>query len=282
MAENIVSAENKRQVDYPIRFKILVVDQQESYLQGVMDLLREVGYNVDAASDSDSTYRKLKNSVRPVDMLIIDLECVHNVDQLAFLRILRKAKFCKSTQLIITTRSSIDRRLIQVRDELAISASFNKTRPLDELVCLVTALLPPGGLNLRASRRVPVKFQVRYTAGINSQLHQAINLSLGGIFILNSQPDPVGTLVNLAFTLPGTNIPLKAEAKIVRVVQYALGAKTLQHQTFPPGNGLIFVDMSEEHRRMLREFCDQEETRIFRMPTLMTNLPAIQGQEVVS
>jgi uncharacterized protein (TIGR02266 family) len=279
MAEN-VSAENKRQVDYPIRFKILVVDRQGSYLQSVTSLLRGLGYNIDAASDSDSTRRKLKNSVRPVDMLIIDLDCIHNLDQLVFLRILRKAKCCNNTQLIITTHTSIDRRLIQVRDELAISASFNKARPLEELLCLVTALLPPGGLNLRASRRVPVKFQVCYTVGANSRLHQATNLSLGGIFILNSQPDPVGTEVNLAFTLPGTDMPLKAQAKVVRVVQYALDARTLQCQAFPPGNGLVFVDMSEEHRRMLREFCDQEETRIFSMPTLMTNLPAIQGQEV--
>src|SRR5213083_2771785 len=132
MAENIVPAENKRQADYPIRFKILVVDKQGAYLQSVTSLLRGIRYNIDVASDSDSTRRKLKNSVRPVDMLIIDLDCIHNLDQLVFLRILRKAKCCINTQLIITTHTSIDRRLIQVRDELAISASFNKTRPLEE------------------------------------------------------------------------------------------------------------------------------------------------------
>jgi hypothetical protein len=75
----------------------------------------------------------------------------------------------------------------------------------------------------------------------------------------------------LAFTLPGKEVTLKAEAKVVRVVQHASEAGPLHSQTFPPGNGLVFVEMSADHQRLLKEFCDEEETRIFRLPTMLAN-----------
>jgi CheY-like chemotaxis protein len=257
--------------DASIRFKVLVVDEHGPHLDYLVGVLREVGYNVDAALDSEATFRKLRSSVRPVDLLIIDLESLHGVDALRFLQVLRKEECCTNTHLIVTIRGWLDGRLVDVRSELAIRASFNKARPIEELLCLVTAILPPRGHNLRSSRRFPVKFLVDYGVGTNRQLFYANNLGLGGIFVCNPQPDPVGTLAHLSFTLPGNTVPVKAEAKVVRAVQQVSEVGTLRRQTFPPGNGLVFVEMRAEHRQLLKEFCDQEETRIFRLPTMLTN-----------
>jgi hypothetical protein len=190
---------------------------------------------------------------------------------LRFLQVLRSEECCTNTHLIITIRGVIDGRLVEVRNDLAIRASFNKVRPIEELLCLVTALLPPRGHNLRSSRRFPVKFLVDYTVGVRRQMFYANNLGLGGIFVCNPQPDPVGTLAGLTFTLPGNAVALKTEAKVVRVVQQSSEVGSLQYQTFPPGNGLVFVEMCAEDRRVLQEFCEQEETRIFRLPTMLTN-----------
>lgn len=257
--------------DNPIRFKILVVDQAGPHIDYLVGVLREVGYNVDAASDSEATFRKLRSSVRPVDLLIIDLESLRGVDGLRFLHVLRKEECCTKTHVIVMIRGSLDSRLVDVRSELAVRASFNKLRPIEELLCLVTAILPPRGHNLRSSRRFPVKFLVDYAVGSNRQLCYANNLGLGGIFVCNPQPDPVNTLAQLSFTLPGNAVPLKAEAKVVRAVQQVSEVGTLHYQTFPPGNGLVFLEMSAEHQRLLKEYCDEEETRIFRLPTMLEN-----------
>lgn len=262
---------NAHLADTPIRFKVLVVDRPGPHLDYLVGVLREVGYNVDAVSDSEDTFRKLRSSVRPVDLLIIDLESLHGVDGLRFLQVLRKEECCTNTHLIVTIRGSLDGRLVDVRSELAIRASFNKLRPIEELLCLVTAILPPRGHNLRSSRRFPVKFLVDYAVGTNRQLFYANNLGLGGIFVCNAQPDPVGTVAQLAFTLPGNTVPLKAGAKVVRVVQHASEVGPLHSQTFPPGNGLVFMEMGADHQRLLKEFCDEEETRIFRLPTMLGN-----------
>jgi len=262
---------NAQLADNPIRFKVLVVDQPGPHLDYLVGVLREVGYNVDVASDSEATFRKLRSSVRPVDLLIVDLESLPGVDGLRFLQVLRKEECCTNTHLIVTIRGALDGRLVGVRSELAIRASFNKVRPIEELLCLVTAILPPRGHNLRSSRRFPVKFLVDYAVGASRQLFYANNLGVGGIFVCNPQPDPVGTLAQLSFTLPGNTVPLKAETKVVRAVQPVSEVGTLRRQTFPPGNGLVFVEMRAEHRQLLKEFCDQEETRIFRLPTMLTN-----------
>jgi len=262
--------DNMLQMDSPIRFKVLVVDQPGPHLEYLVNVLREVGYNVDAASDSETTYRKLRSSVRPVDLIIIDLECLKEVDGLRFLKALKKEEFCGSTQLIITTHRLLDERLNQVRSELAIYACFNKARPLEELLCLATSVLPPSGHNLRASRRFPVKFLLHYTVGASRYPYYATNLSRGGMFILNSRPDPVDTVVELAFTLPGSTVPLNGAAKVVRVVHQILEVGTSQYQMFPPGNGLAFVEMAAEHRGILNEFCEREESRIFGSPALLS------------
>ena len=52
------------------KLKILVVDQPDSnYARTLVDSLNDGGFNADFCSDSETTYRKLKNSVRPVDLL---------------------------------------------------------------------------------------------------------------------------------------------------------------------------------------------------------------------
>ena len=246
-----------------MKLKILVVEQDPLYLRCLMEILTEVGFNVDACSDEDASYRKLKNSVRPVDLLILDLECIQEVDRFEFLRVLKEQEFCKDTKIIITTNSLIDERLNDARIELAICACFNKTRPLEELLYIVTDTLPPGGQNLRAFRRIPARFLVSYVVGQETQLHYAANVSHGGVFIRNTQPDPVGTVVQLTFSLPGRSSTLKATAKVVRIVQTFPDVSPLRHETFPPGNGLVFLEMTEKHKCVLKEFLAAEETRIF-------------------
>src|SRR3989442_842600 len=246
-----------------MKSKILVVEQEGLYLRCLIDILGEVGFNVDSCCDEEASYRKLKNSVRPVDLLIIDLECIQQVDRFGFLKILREREFCKSTKVIITTDSLIDERLSQVQNELGICACFNKARPPEELVYIVTDILPPRGQNLRQFRRIPARFLVNYGVGNETQLHYAANVSRGGIFIRNAQPDPVGTIVHLAFNLPGGSSTLRVRSEVVRIVQNVSDVSSLRYETFPPGNGLVFLEMAEEHRRLLKEFLDQEETRIF-------------------
>ncbi|MGH9962986.1 MAG: hypothetical protein ACREBC_38700, partial [Pyrinomonadaceae bacterium] len=103
-----------------IKWKIVVIDKSGPYLEGLVDLLRELGYNVDYGSDAAATYQKLKHSVRPVELLIIDLQCIEEVDGFLFLTRVKKVEFCQRSKIIVTTDSSLDERLGPARNELAI------------------------------------------------------------------------------------------------------------------------------------------------------------------
>jgi len=69
--------------------------------------------------------------------------------------------------------------------------------------------------------------------------------------------------VQLSFNLPGNSTTLEAKAKVVRVLQYPMNVSSLRFETFPPGNGLVFTEISQDHRRILKEFVGREELRIF-------------------
>ena len=247
-----------------IKLKILVVDEQGCYhLRSLVDLLNEGGFNVDFCSDPETTYRKLKNSVRPVDLLIIDLECVRETDGFLFLKVLKEQDFCKALKIVITTNSVLDSRLSSPQNGLGICAFFNKARPFEELFYIVGDIAPPGFQNLRKSRRVPVRILVNYLVNGKAQSHYASNLSRDGIFIRNSEADQVGTVAQVSFNLPGNSLTLQAKAKVVRALRYHTNVSSLRYETFPPGNGLVFTEMTDEHKQALKEFVDREEARIF-------------------
>ena len=247
-----------------IKLKILVVDQQDShYLRSLVDLLNEGGFNVDFCSDPETAYRKLKNSVRPVDLLIIDLACLQDTDGFAFLKLLKEQEFCHDLKIIITTNSILDPRLSSAQRELGIYVFFNKARSFEELFYIVADIVPPGSPDLRKSRRVPVRFLVSYLVDEKAQFYYASNLSHDGIFIRKFQADSVGTIAQLSFNLPGSSLALDAKARVVRVLRYPKNVSPLRYETFPPGNGLVFIEMSEDHRSILKEFVDREEARIF-------------------
>jgi hypothetical protein len=58
---------------------------------------------VDSCSDAESAYRKFKSSVRPYDMLIIDLDALAETDGYLFLKALSREEMFKDMKVVITT-----------------------------------------------------------------------------------------------------------------------------------------------------------------------------------
>ena len=244
-----------------LRFKILVVDGEDSeFLRSAVSIFDEAGFNVDFCSDWDSMQRKLKHSVRATDFLIIDLTCFRDRDGYLLLTELRGKEYSKDLKIILTTDSLVEELLLQTRRELGIVATFNKTRNVEELLYVLTNILPPGGENLRRSRRIPARFLVHYAINGKSKVLCARNLSQAGIFVQNHTPDPVGTLVELSFTLPGSTSKLTVKARVARA---SAGSRVAKQEAFPAGNGLEFTGISEAGARLLREYVKHEELRIF-------------------
>jgi uncharacterized protein (TIGR02266 family) len=67
----------------------------------------------------------------------------------------------------------------------------------------------------RGDARIPVEMWVEETTGSERYFRRAGNLSRGGLRLEHTIPLPVGTAVNLTFTLPGDQQPITVSGEIV-------------------------------------------------------------------
>ena len=76
-----------------------------------------------------------------------------------------------------------------------------------------------GGSSTDADRRggprIPIEMWVEETTGSERYFRRAGNLSRGGLRLDHTIPLPLGTVVNLTFTLPGDSAPVTVSGEIV-------------------------------------------------------------------
>src|SRR3954454_6398275 len=67
----------------------------------------------------------------------------------------------------------------------------------------------------RGGPRIPIEMWVEETTGSERYFRRAGNLSRGGLRLEHTIPLPVGTMVNLTFTLPGDKTAIAISGEIV-------------------------------------------------------------------
>jgi hypothetical protein len=67
----------------------------------------------------------------------------------------------------------------------------------------------------RGGPRIPIEMWVEETTGTERYFRRAGNLSKGGLRLEHTIPLPLGTMVNLTFTLPGDQTPVDVSGEIV-------------------------------------------------------------------
>jgi uncharacterized protein (TIGR02266 family) len=85
-----------------------------------------------------------------------------------------------------------------------------------------------GGRERRLSQRVPVTMWVEEITDGTQVFRRAGNLSVGGLYLDKTIPMPMGTVVNLRFTLPGQTEPLHIGGTIVSIdpdLELGMGVK---------------------------------------------------------
>jgi len=94
----------------------------------------------------------------------------------------------------------------------------------------------------RISSRIPVEMWVEESTERELYFQRSANISTGGIFLENTIPHPVGTLVSLTFTLPGDDTRLNVRGEIVNTQEGELGM------------GIKFVALDDTARDRIRKF----------------------------
>jgi uncharacterized protein (TIGR02266 family) len=121
------------------------------------------------------------------------------------------------------------------------------SRPLGKMSAPVA--VAPG----RSSSRVPMQTQVDLSSDSNVFTGFSTNLSEGGVFVATVNLLPVGTPVDLTFTLPGnTRITVKGEVRWTREIDDRVP------DVFP-GVGVRFVELGVDAAQALHRFVAARE-----------------------
>lgn len=92
------------------------------------------------------------------------------------------------------------------------------------------------------AERIPIN---REYGSVQEFIHEYVsNISLTGAFIRSKDPLPVGTRVNLKFSIIADEIEIiEGIGEVVRV------------STTPPGMGVVFRKLSEASQELIRRLC---------------------------
>ncbi len=104
-----------------------------------------------------------------------------------------------------------------------------------------------GGRAPRLEYELPVAY--RTVSGFVTDW--AVNISRGGLFINTQKPLPVGTLVRLIISLPGTEFPFDLTGRVTRVNETHIAPNQI------PGMAIEFVNVDDEKRVRIEEFVDR-------------------------
>jgi type IV pilus assembly protein PilZ len=77
------------------------------------------------------------------------------------------------------------------------------------------------------------------------------DISVGGMFLRADEPLPVGTMLDLEFTLPRSAHTIRTSAGVVRIVAPS------PELTYPSGMGIRFHDLKPEDRDEIEKFVNQ-------------------------
>ena len=225
--------------------RILVVDDEEDVQILIRRILSDAGYAVDSASDGQEALEKIDE--RRPDLVVLDL-MMPGLDGWGVLENLRKRPDPPPV-VVVTALADYQAFTRGVREGAAAYVCkpfhFAELVATCQKVLLASASRSQVAAELRREprRRLMVEVQVLSQESRPMALGELVNLSMGGAQVDMGAALDLGERVRIAFTIPGSRLPLGLEGR----VQWRLAAqKGFCH-------GLVFLSLSADQERYLRE-----------------------------
>ena len=188
----------------------------------------------------DAEGLELARKQRPA--LIVEHLCSQDAQGLEFCHDLRSHPRTRLIPLIVIAESELHSRIAAIRAEALL------TKPLDrrEYFDAVRRFVP---MPERSTPRASVNLRFRYKVADRHAQAFSRDISLSGAFIKSDCSFPLGTRLNVEFSLPGSGDPVRCIA-IVR-------SGPLRDEGFGPGGfGVEFDDLQNDDAERLELFIE--------------------------
>ena len=192
------------------------------------------------SSFPDADGLKLARKQRPA--LIVEHLCSQDVQGLDFCRDLRAHPRTRLIPLIVVAESELHSRIAAIRAEALLAEPLDRREYFDA----VRRFVP---MPERSSPRATVNLRFSYKFDERNAQAFSRDISLSGAFIRSDCSIPLGTRLNVEFSLPGSRGPVCCSA-IVR-------SGPLRDEGFGPGGfGIEFDDLQYDDAERLELFIE--------------------------
>ena len=136
---------------------------------------------------------------------------------------------------------------VQAAEAPAASASLPEVEVAVPSQLDVEEVLAAHAEEQRASQRVSVAVDIHLAS--DSQFFSGLSgdISEGGLFLSTYRTLPIGSPVDLEFSLPGSDSPLRARGQVRWLREHA--------PEYPRGVGIAFEDLADDDRERIHRFC---------------------------
>jgi uncharacterized protein (TIGR02266 family) len=100
----------------------------------------------------------------------------------------------------------------------------------------------------RGGDRIEAEIEIGFASDSNFYTGFSENISEGGVFVATFREHRLGDRIDVSFTLPGDDHPLRLHAEVRWIRSQD------PHDESPPGYGLQFVDLPDDARVQIERF----------------------------
>lgn len=222
---------------------ILIVDPAVTFVKYLSLVLSRMGYKIVHSPDAEKALEIINKD--KFNLLICETK-LPGMGGLEFCEIVKSRPDISDIPLILI---SIDGTLETKQAAQKLGCADYKTKPLTvhALHELMQQHLPFN------SKRHKLRARIILSATINDGIRtldlKASCLGEGGMYLELATPYPIGTLLDIALSLPSLNTPLKLKGEVVYVIDSP-------QQSLPLGMGIKFKDLNQNISTQLSSFIE--------------------------
>ena len=226
--------------------KILLVDDVKLSIEMEKSALSRSACDIYTANSGEEAL-EVARKVRP-DLIVLDLFMPGmNGDECC--KIIKADPDLKDTPVIMVSMYENDRdQCVAAGCDDIIRKPFKPTEFLKKLETYLKIVV-------REYARAPVCLEAIYSADGQEYSGLVHDLSEGGMFIQSKSLLPVGTIMNIRFTLPGSDADVEAVGQVMRVVDQTERFKA----DIVEGMGIKFNDIFNWAKQAITEYVERVE-----------------------
>jgi CheY-like chemotaxis protein len=201
-------------------YEVLVVednrDDVELFFRALRKVQAELGIEINAHAISDGSGATAQIRGRKFDVIFLDLN-MPPPDGMELAKDIRKSQINRTTPIVMITGAD-ERGLVTRAFQAGVNLFLFKPIDRARLLRIIQVASVPVERERRRVQRVKVKCRVTIESGQDRLDGETLDLSLNGMLVHAARAFPVGSIVSVSLALPSANAPIRASARIVRVV----------------------------------------------------------------